>query len=97
RVEDVLEHTAVSRSVLQRRFRKTLGRTIHDAIAGVRIQRVKQLLIETDLALPAVAERAGFTHVEYLIAAFRLATGTTPGAYRRETRSGGQNPYSRRV
>jgi LacI family transcriptional regulator len=83
-IEDVVEHVAASRSVLQRRFRSTLGRTIHDTIASVRLQRVKQLLVQTDLPLPAVADRAGFQHVEYLIAAFRKATGSTPGGYRKE-------------
>jgi LacI family transcriptional regulator len=82
-VEDVLDHVPVSRSVLQRRFRAALGRTVHEVIAGVRLRRAKQLLVETDLPLPAVAERSGFSHSEYLITAFRRATGTTPGAYRR--------------
>ncbi len=83
-VDEVLEHVPVSRSVLQRRFRAVSGRTIHDAIAGVRLQRVKQLLIETDLPLSAIAARAGFSHVEYMSTAFRQATGSAPGAYRRE-------------
>ena len=84
-VEDVLEHLQVSRSTLQRSFRKHLGRTVHDAILGVRLQRVRQLLVETDLPLPAIAQRAGFAYVEYLSAVFRRATGLTPGAYRRES------------
>lgn len=84
RVEDVLEHVAVSRSVLQRHFRAGLGRTIHDAIAGARLLRAKQLLVETDLPLPAVAERAGFSCGEYMSAAFRQATGLPPGTYRRQ-------------
>ena len=29
-------------------------------------------------------ERTGFSHVEYLCAAFRQAVGLPPGAYRRE-------------
>ena len=84
RVEDVLEHVAVSRSVLQRRFRMTLGRTIHSAITAVRIERVKQLLSETDLPLAGVAERAGFSHVDYMSTAFRKASGSSPGVFRRE-------------
>jgi LacI family transcriptional regulator len=83
-VRDVLSQVPVSRSVLQRRFRTLLGRTIHGAIAGVRLQRAKQLLIETDLPLSAIAQRTGFSHVEYLCAAFRQATGLPPGTYRRE-------------
>jgi LacI family transcriptional regulator len=83
-VANVLAHVPVSRSVLQRRFRGLLGRSIHSVIAGVRLERAKRLLIETDLPLAAIAERAGFSHVEYLSAAFRQATGSPPGTYRRE-------------
>jgi LacI family transcriptional regulator len=83
-VADVLAQVPVSRSVLQRRFRDLLDRSIHGVIAGVRLERAKQLLIETDLPLSAIAERAGFSHVEYLSAAFRQATGLPPGSYRRE-------------
>ena len=83
-VEDVLDHVLASRSVLQRSFRKLLGCTIHDAIIGARLQRVKQLLLETELTLPAIADRAGFAYVEYLSAVFRQRTGWTLGAYRRE-------------
>ena len=50
-VDDVLEHLTVSRSVLQRLFRNELGQTILDAITAIRMQRVKQLLTETDLSL----------------------------------------------
>lgn len=82
-VDDVLTHVAVSRSLLQRTFRKVLGRTIHEAIVDVRIQRVKQLLSGTDLPLTAIAERAGFAYVEYLSTIFRRETGQTPSSYRR--------------
>ena len=53
-------------------------------IAAVRLQRAKQLLVETDLSLTVIAKRTGFSHVEYLCAAFRQAVGLPPGAYRRE-------------
>ena len=70
---------AVSRSVLRRRFRAAPGRTIHELIAGLRLRHVKQLLVETDLTLPSIADRAGFSHVEYLCTAFRKATALPPG------------------
>ncbi|WP_422925415.1 substrate-binding domain-containing protein [Singulisphaera sp. PoT] len=86
-VEDVLEHVSTSRSVLQRRFRAGLGRSIHSAITLVRLQRAKQLLNETDLALPDIAERTGFSSVEYLSTWFRKSTGTSPGVYRKKHKS----------
>jgi LacI family transcriptional regulator len=83
-VEDVLDHVIISRSLLQQLFREILDKTIHDAITGVRIQRVKQLLSETDLPLTAIADRTGFSYVEYLSTVFKRETGRTPSAYRRD-------------
>lgn len=83
-VDEVLNHLAVSRSVLQRLFRKHFDRTILDTITGVRIARVKQLLTETDLPLAAIAGRAGFTYMEYLSNTFRRQTGWSPSEFRRE-------------
>ena len=89
---DVVAHVPVSRSVLQRRFRKELGRSIQEEIVHTRLKRARQLLAETDLPLIEVAERTGFKHQEYLGAIFKAKTGTTPAQYRREANL---NPSSR--
>jgi LacI family transcriptional regulator len=85
-VDDVLRAVPLSRRVLESRFRKAMGRTPHDDILRLRIERVKQLLGETDLSLEQVAARAGFQHPEYMSVAFKRESGQTPGDYRRTTR-----------
>lgn len=84
-VSDVLREVPLSRRVLESRFRTILGRTPHEEITRLRIERVKQLLSETDLSLSEIAQRAGFEHVEYLSVAFKREVGTTPRAWRRQT------------
>jgi LacI family transcriptional regulator len=81
---DVVGRVPVSRSVLQRRFRKELGRSIQEEIIHARLRRARQLLAETELPLVEVAERSGFKHQEYLGAIFKAKTGTTPAQYRRQ-------------
>src|SRR2546430_15244217 len=56
KVTDVLKAVPHSRTLLEGRFKKLLGRTPHEEILRVRINRVKQLLIETDMALDQIAE-----------------------------------------
>jgi LacI family transcriptional regulator len=82
-VSDILKEVPVSRRVLESRFRKLLGRTPHQEIQRLRIDRVKHLLAETDMSLAEIANRAGFEHVEYLSFAFKRETGETPSQYRR--------------
>jgi LacI family transcriptional regulator len=81
-VEDVVRVVPLSRSVLQRRFRALLGRSVHDEIVRLRIARARELLQETDLPLAEIAERAGFRHQEYMGAVFRRRLHVTPGSLR---------------
>ena len=85
-VAQVLESVPLSRRSLETRFQKLLGRTPHDEIVRVQIERAKQLLGQTELPLKAIAARLGFRHPEYLNVLFRRVTGQTPGAYRRGNR-----------
>ena len=85
-VGDVLRAVPLSRRVLEQRFERLLGRTPRAEIMHVRLARVKQLLVETDLPLYLVAARTGFEHVEYLSVVFKRETGRTPSAWRAEAR-----------
>jgi LacI family transcriptional regulator len=83
-VEDVLRAVPLSRRVLEARFEKLLGRTPHEEIERMQIERVKELLAETDLPLAAVAHRAGYKHAAYMSVVFKRVTGLAPGHYRRQ-------------
>ena len=83
-VDEVAEAAGLSRSVLQRRFREMLDRTVHEELRRVRLKRARELLTETNLPLPEVAEQAGFKHQEYLGAVLRREWGKTPAQIRRE-------------
>src|SRR5688572_25230950 len=82
-VKDLLAEVPLSRRVLEGRFRRLLGRSPHDEIARVRLERVRQLLRETRLPLAEVARRSGFRNAEYLATAFRREFSTSPSAYRK--------------
>jgi LacI family transcriptional regulator len=76
----------VSRSVLQRRFQAVLGRSVHEEIVRVQLQKAQELLRESDLPLRVVAEKAGFKHQEYMGAVFKSRLGATPRKYRQRYR-----------
>ena len=61
-VDDVLQQVPMSRSVLERRFRRYLKRSPQEEIRSVQLKRIKQLLAETDLPLEKIATLTGFTH-----------------------------------
>src|SRR5262249_19031201 len=87
-VGDVLRQVPLSRTILERRFRKYLGRSPQSEIRAVQLKRVKQPLAETELNLPRVAELAGYEHPDYLNVVYKRETGQTPGQYRRQVQTG---------
>jgi LacI family transcriptional regulator len=86
-VNDVARHAGLSRRVLERQFVETLGRAPAAEIRRVRLERAKELLAETDLPIPQVAEAAGFGSPEYLAFALRTECGQTPLRFRKTARS----------
>lgn len=83
-VNDLLRRFPMSRTLLERKFKRWLGSTPHRLIKSARVERAKELLAETKLPVAQVAELAGFESPSYLSAAFRKATGVAPLAYRRQ-------------
>lgn len=76
----------MSARALQRKFSEQVGRSPLQEIQEMRLRRVRQLLLETDLVLPQVAELAGFRYQEYLVRFFKKHTGMSPGTFRRRMR-----------
>lgn len=82
-VDQVLKHAAASRSQLEKKFRRFLGRSPQAEIRRVQIERIRRLLVETDYPLKKLAELTGFEHVEYMSVVFKRITALTPGEFRR--------------
>lgn len=86
-VDEVVAHASLSRSQLERKFRHFIGRSPQAEIRRVQVDRIKEMLTETDLPLKDIASTTGFEHSEYLSVVFKRLTGTTPGKYRKRTQS----------
>ena len=84
-MDDVLRHVPLTRVTLKRRFERLLGRSPKAEIMRLQLEKVKQLLAETELTQAEIARLAGFRYLEYMSAAFRGGRGQTPGQYRRSS------------
>ncbi len=83
-VEDMIHAVPLSRSVLERRFKRWLGRSPKSEIIRLQVERACTLLVETNLPLATVAQLSGFRHAKYLSEVFRKRTGHTPSQYRKQ-------------
>jgi len=86
-VSDIMNALTISRRTLEKRFRKLMGHSLHDEVRRVKFERAKALLIESDLLVPGVADRCGFSDPKRFTTLFREKFGIPPAAYRRKIRT----------
>jgi LacI family transcriptional regulator len=85
-VDEVVRATGLSRRALEIRFRRAAGRSVHAEIQRVRLERAEELLVQTELTMPQIAEASGFGSASYLALVFRKELDRTPLQYRQQSR-----------
>ncbi|MDJ0597045.1 MAG: helix-turn-helix transcriptional regulator, partial [Pleurocapsa sp. MO_226.B13] len=63
-------------------FKQATGITPHQYVIQCRIERAKELLRQSDLAIADVALRLGFSHQSHLSRHFKRLVGVTPKQFR---------------
>ncbi|MDD4101629.1 MAG: DNA-binding transcriptional regulator [Kiritimatiellae bacterium] len=81
-VGDVAQAAGLSRRVLEKRFRKTVNRSIYGQIRQERVGRIIQLLADPALRIADIADSLGFPDAAHIARYFRSQTGLSPAAYR---------------
>lgn len=94
-VTGLCRRVGTSRRTLERLFAIHVGRSPSAELSRIRLERVRELLVGTDLSLAEIARIAGFAHVESMCRLFKAATGAAPGSYRRDMRPKGRAMSSR--
>jgi AraC-like DNA-binding protein len=75
---------AVSRSVLAQRFKDVLHHSVQHEIVRARIEKIAQILRETNMTVAQIAYAMEFDEPSSLTRYFRKATGLTPRRYREQ-------------
>ncbi|UJF34866.1 response regulator transcription factor [Paenibacillus hexagrammi] len=80
--KDVAVQINMSRSYFSQCFAKLAGANFGDVLRGMRIERAKALLLESDWPIYEVASRAGFEDEKYFSRLFREFVGRSPSEFR---------------
>lgn len=80
-----------SASYLSRLFKQQIGASPIEYLIHVRIQKSKQLLLQTEARLQDIADTVGYSDVYYFSRLFKKYTGLSPLQYREENRETVQN------
>jgi len=83
-IGDVLHEVTCSQRTLHHKFQTNLGRSVHQEIKRVRIERIAKLLRETDLPISTIAIKLGYSNINHISRYFQQAMNITPLAYRKQ-------------
>jgi AraC family transcriptional regulator len=83
-LEELASVCNLSVSYFARAFKNGTGVPPHRWLVEMRLEKAKDLLLNTKTPLADIAAACGFADQCHLTRAFRRATGETPGAWRRE-------------
>jgi AraC-like DNA-binding protein len=81
-IEQVLQHTGMSRATFSRQFKKHTGKTFTRFVNEVRISSAGQCLIETDQLISEIAFASGFNNLSHFNHLFRELRGYSPREFR---------------
>lgn len=82
-LEELAHQCGLSRSHFARAFKVTTGAAPHRWLLTQRVQRAKDLLLNSKLSLEQIAGRCGFADQSHLTRVFANFVGMTPGQWRR--------------
>ncbi len=69
-------------------FKKEVGMSALQYITGLRIERAKEYLAQTDESVASIAQKTGYEGGQYFFRVFKKMTGMTPLMYRQQMRPG---------
>jgi AraC family transcriptional regulator, alkane utilization regulator len=81
-VEELAYAAAVSRSALAQRFNTLIGEPPMQYLQGWRMQLAKNMLGQTNLSMPQIAQRIGYESVAAFSRAFKRSVGQPPATWR---------------
>jgi transcriptional regulator GlxA family with amidase domain len=89
---DLAARESMSKRTFTRRFRDEVGVSPGQWLAQQRVERARELLEKTDLAVDRIAEDAGFGTAASLRQHLQTSLGVSPSAYRRTFRGPAASP-----
>ncbi len=81
-VQEIASSIHISNSYFSQLFSKEVGRSFSKYLMEYRIERAKELLLNTPQKIYAVAAAVGYADVKYFLKVFKNSTGVSPQVFR---------------
>ncbi len=86
-VQKLCEQTHISRSYLQRMYKRYFGKSVFEELIDFRLQKAKDLLGSTEFPISQIAELCGYETYAHFAKQFKAQEGVTPSAFRNKSHS----------
>lgn len=83
-LEEIAAHVHLHPNYLCKLFKACTGQSVFGCLTQLRISKAKELLRDNSLSVAQAGELSGFHSMEFFSRKFKLATGLTPSAYRKQ-------------
>lgn len=84
-LEAAAAEAGVSQRYLSQLFKRHTGRTLKSYAAGLRMERARLLLAESDMPVTQIAETLGYADLYSFSKLFKAYSGTSPSGYRKRS------------
>ena len=81
-IDNIADHIGISYSYLRMLYKEATGCNLNDYINQLRLQKSKQLLLETNYSVKEIVYMCGFNHERSFFRIFTQAEGISPSKYR---------------
>ncbi|OZB96414.1 response regulator [Paenibacillus sp. XY044] len=82
-LREVADHVHLNPSYFSVLFKEQMEMTFIEYVTRLRIQKAKELLLQTKLPVAEIAERVGYQTTKYFNKVFKDYEGASPGVYRK--------------
>ena len=86
-LENLAKHVGLSRAHFVRRFRAVTGVSPHRYLTLRRVEKAKDLLLNSRCGIAQIAHEVGFNNQSHFTQVFHAITGTTPGQFKERVQS----------
>lgn len=83
-ITEIADIVHLNPQYFMRLFKKETGKPVLEFITELRLERVKQLLVETNKSITEIAISAGYDNFSYFSKLFKKYEGVTPSEYRKD-------------
>lgn len=84
-ISEIAKKVNLNEFKLKTGFKKVIGMALYKRLHSARMERARELLLQTDKPIKAIHEEIGFEHLTSFITSFRKYFGMPPGELRRKS------------